>query len=480
MKPTFIFIILSAILSTIHGQIPEKRVIITGSLLNSDSTTPRVLAVNFLNPFDKKRQSATFNDDMFFSIESGMLFTQNMTVGYNGVFINLYVAPGDSVHLEIDAAKLKLPDFGWLKISGDHAQISTQLNLLHRYIHTLPYHKYNLSLSPTQLLKSIKEDYNRQISIVQDYITKKKADPILMEFFKKDIKYGIANQIADYVDEGNDSTASRQERIALFDDSFFDYPNEANFLTMMYPSYLWFKSKWKIDDLIMDTKPSLTEAATFSFAVKALQQEPMGVCRDYMMFNFLASYLEKNPELYTGVSALDQYFVNPDLSSYVDRYLKRNNHLKVNKNNISVLSYLENGNLINIKNVDFLSFLSKKYPNKIVYLDIFATWCGPCLQEMEYTSALHKKYTGKDIVFVNLCLQSAKENWVKLVRERKIQGENYFIGEADDTKLFMSNFNIRGFPLYMLVDSNGNILSGNAYKPSESIKLEKQIRQYQR
>lgn len=136
-----ILALLSLFLCPVYSQITEKQVIITGSLLNSDTSTPKVLAVNFLNPFDKIRQSASFNDDMKFSINGGMLFTQNMTIGYNGTFINLYVTPGDSVHLEIDAAQLKQPDFKWLKISGDCAEISTQLNQLHKYIHTQPYNK---------------------------------------------------------------------------------------------------------------------------------------------------------------------------------------------------------------------------------------------------------------------------------------------------------------------------------------------------
>lgn len=142
-----------------------------------------------------------------------MLFAKNITVAYNKTFINLYVAPGDSVHLEIDAALLDQPDFKWSHISGDHAGISTRLNLLHDALSKLPYHRYNYSLSAPEMLATVKKDYERYLEFTKAYTGRHETDPMVVEFFKRDIKFGISNWIADYVDAGSDSVAGVYCRI---------------------------------------------------------------------------------------------------------------------------------------------------------------------------------------------------------------------------------------------------------------------------
>ncbi|SEW53168.1 hypothetical protein [Chitinophaga arvensicola] len=106
MKRSMLFFFLVVTLTNAVAQISAKRVVVTGKVINAGAGTPKVFGINFLNPFDNSRKSATLDSGMKFSVEENMLFTQNMTIAYNKTFINLYVVPGDSVHLQIDAALL--------------------------------------------------------------------------------------------------------------------------------------------------------------------------------------------------------------------------------------------------------------------------------------------------------------------------------------------------------------------------------------
>lgn len=476
MKRNVIFLLLTFTLNNAIAQISAKRVTVAGRIINSTATTPKVLGINFLNPFDNTRKTAMVDSLTEFSVQENMLFTQNMTISYNNTFINLYVVPGDSVHLEIDASLLSQPNFKWLTISGDHAKISMQLNLLHHYLSKLPYQEYNYSLSAQDMLTAIKKDYNRYMASLEEYTHLQDVDPIVINFFKRDVKYTISNWISDYVDAGSDSTSTRSERIALFSHPFFEYANDTNFVSMMYPYHLSYYMSWKtaLNSSITAAKQHGRDREALHLGAEMLLKEPIGISRDYMLFSYISSYLNRTSTLYDEMPSLRKYFTDTTLYQYLELAVDRKRNIKVPKTILSQIQYMNKGEISTVENVDFLTLLSKKYPNKVIYLDLYATWCAPCLAEMEYAPALHQKFAGKDVVFVNLCLQSSAENWIKLVGQKKLEGENYFLND-DNTKLLMGNFNISGFPTYMLIDGKGEVKTTSASRPSELEKLKQEI-----
>ena len=72
---------------------------------------------------------------------------------------------------------------------------------------------------------------------------------------------------------------------------------------------------------------------------------------------------------------------------------------------------------INGKEVS-LSDLKGKY----VYIDVWATWCGPCQYELPHLKELEKKMHGKKIVFVSISCDKDKAAWEKMVKEQGLGG----------------------------------------------------------
>ena len=72
---------------------------------------------------------------------------------------------------------------------------------------------------------------------------------------------------------------------------------------------------------------------------------------------------------------------------------------------------------INGKEVS-LSDLKGKY----VYIDVWATWCGPCQYELSHLKELEKKMHGKKIVFVSISCDKDKAAWEKMVKEQGLGG----------------------------------------------------------
>lgn len=120
-----------------------------------------------------------------------------------------------------------------------------------------------------------------------------------------------------------------------------------------------------------------------------------------------------------------------------------------------------------LKGPELLNKLLEKYKGKVVYVDAWATWCGPCIAGMEPSQKLREKLKGKDVVFVYLCLDSPNQTgWKNIIAAKSIEGENYFFDQSQSTMISRA-LNIKGIPHYALVDKNGNIVEKSASAPHE-------------
>ncbi|WP_172916553.1 TlpA family protein disulfide reductase [Capnocytophaga canis] len=105
---------------------------------------------------------------------------------------------------------------------------------------------------------------------------------------------------------------------------------------------------------------------------------------------------------------------------------------------------------------------------KLVYIDVWATWCGPCLQEIPHLKEVEKKYHGKNIEFVSISVDDKRDydKWKNFVTERELVGTQLFADNAWETP-FVKDYVITGIPHFILLDTQGNIISADAPRPSD-------------
>jgi len=159
-------------------------------------------------------------------------------------------------------------------------------------------------------------------------------------------------------------------------------------------------------------------------------------------------------------------------------FAKDSLYLKKITNRYIELKGLEKGSmapsfLINNKNGESVSLESLK--GNVVYVDFWATWCKPCISEIEPSKRLQNKFNGKNIKFVNICIESKYETWNKLVSDKDIQGINLFADKEKEKKL-KNDYFIQGLPRYVILDKDGKVFDLNAKKPSNP-KLELELRE---
>ncbi|MDP4210433.1 MAG: TlpA disulfide reductase family protein [Bacteroidota bacterium] len=188
------------------------------------------------------------------------------------------------------------------------------------------------------------------------------------------------------------------------------------------------------------------------------------------------------------VLAYNKSFYNEVLPDHLSELLLANDIIDRSKN-ISFISMLHSQDLrdyvanilneptsakINIADFKYsgsaiIKDLLKKYKGQNIYIDIWATWCGPCRSEFQYYPGLIEKYLGK-VVFVCLCASSPEETFKTIVNEQTFKVEHYFLSASQYEEL-QHEFKIVAFPHYILIDKNGNV-KNNSFRPSSKDALE--------
>jgi thiol-disulfide isomerase/thioredoxin len=112
---------------------------------------------------------------------------------------------------------------------------------------------------------------------------------------------------------------------------------------------------------------------------------------------------------------------------------------------------------------------------KYVYIDVWATWCGPCRAEIPFLKELEKSYHGKNIEFVSVSVDVEKdyEKWKTFVTEKALGGTQLYADKNWNSD-FIKAFGINSIPRFILIDPKGVVIDADAARPSNP-KLKTQL-----
>jgi thiol-disulfide isomerase/thioredoxin len=105
---------------------------------------------------------------------------------------------------------------------------------------------------------------------------------------------------------------------------------------------------------------------------------------------------------------------------------------------------------------------------KYVYIDVWATWCGPCREEIPYLEKVEEQFQNKNIAFVSISIDNTKdrEKWSNLINEKKMSGIQ-LLADNEWKSQFIREYVIQAIPRFILIDVKGNIVNANAPNPSD-------------
>lgn len=116
--------------------------------------------------------------------------------------------------------------------------------------------------------------------------------------------------------------------------------------------------------------------------------------------------------------------------------------------------------------INELTHTLSDYKGKYVYVDVWATWCKPCLAEQPALAELEHHYKDNpNIVFMGVSVDDDREAWANMVREKEMGGVQLITGEGWESNI-SEDYNINGIPRFILVDKEGKLIDATADRPS--------------
>lgn len=146
-----------------------------------------------------------------------------------------------------------------------------------------------------------------------------------------------------------------------------------------------------------------------------------------------------------------------------------NHYLSIENKKLPYMASLKNtSHLAEAKNAELLfDQLISPYRGKVIYVDFWGTWCGPCREQMHYVGELKKELEKSDVIFMYLANKSPETSWINYIKQMSLTGENVVHYRLPDAQQAMieRKFSINSFPSYLLFDKNGNLALRNAPRP---------------
>ena len=130
----------------------------------------------------------------------------------------------------------------------------------------------------------------------------------------------------------------------------------------------------------------------------------------------------------------------------------------------------------------------EEFKGKIVYLDMWSTFCAPCIKQFKFKKELSSFFENEEIVTLCVCVDYNKsiEKWKSLVKEHSVIGYHVFV-EFKAMKIYKENFEISeknkrsfgmSFPHFLIIDKNGNLVEERAMLPEYKEELINQLKNY--
>ncbi len=347
----------------------------------------------------------------------------------------LYLSPGDELTVFIDKNNPTLATF-----EGKGAVINT-------YLRHTPFPKGGSFLEAGRNLKDTPEE---TIEVLQELANKRLAEIAQLKgvpnewvhLEKARIKADLINSLQSGISYSRYKFKNDQEKAAKF---------LADYKLAIAPLVKEQQKDFVQPDLLKlvvyrDIAESIIEDHQNSKGIKAI--------KDYFLAYELVRQLQKENDktiLKTYVKRIDS-IQTPAYKHAVNRTLDQ--LLKFGKGDLAkdFTAIDTQGKPINLSSLR----------GKVIYVDLWATWCGPCMVEMPHFEALKVKYADNpNVAFVSLSIDDTDIVWKKSLAERKAGGHQWLINRNK-----LNDYNIVGIPRILLIDKEFKVADMNAPSPS--------------
>lgn len=480
MKQTIVLLTVALLISCKDKQPikAEKDVIIAGKVIDYDNRSGKNILRIYINDNGRATQLnfPTRIDSLGnFHVTFQRYYPQDVMISFQTNF-RVIVHPGDSLYVEFNGNTTERTEiFETVKYAGDASTLNTQLSkYLKTYFETRPSSNrihHNEKLLDPDDYKKFQDSIRIAREIHRDqFIKENKPSHELKNWINSDIRLSYCEQLFDYpINHKNYNNLPKDWKAEETYYDFIDtikpvtlddliYSDARNFINHFLFYYVW-KTAWNNADSISKLNAdSLLFHQILELSPKKglVKQMTLNEFVNVKLSRYDTTFYEKNENLINTVIK-ENYLIEP----IHDRYYE----VKQLLNNPVLASEIELHGINEKSASDLWQKILEENKGKVIYVDCWATWCGPCISEFPNSNRMMEAYKGKDVAFVYLCLESKEMQWKAILADKKMKGKHFFLNDEQGA-YFQKLLKINGFPTYAIIDKEGRIArTGNSFRP---------------
>jgi len=439
----------------------EDKTLITGTIDNPVTENFQIIYQKDFISGERETLEITLDENNSFQTEVDI--TKDIVPAYLIIegedLITIFLEPGIDIHITADGDDIK----GTLAFSGTNADNSTFLmeysqKLDDKFKQQQVFEKIR-NLKPAEFYEYAEDMKNTKLKLFEKLSVDKELSNNFKNYFKTNIKFDyydkqinypnyhmMLNQLAEEPELPENYYDFIEDAMDLLSDDKLATASYRNFLN----SYISYYKKQN-PDKVPEEKSHYEQ--NIYLAEKLYEGKNLEYLKAYYIFHkFNFGEFEKAKEYYETFleEQPDEEYITI-LSSIYETTKKL---LPGNPAPVFELTDL-NDETVSLED----------FRGKVVYLDFWASWCGPCMREVPYAKELKSRFKDEeDLVFVYISLDDDLEAWRNTIEAQKMEGVHLKTGGWDHD--VPKSYNVKGVPSYFIIDRNGNIFDNRAKRPS--------------
>lgn len=315
-------------------------------------------------------------------------------------------------------------------------------------------------LSPSDYAIAVALKKNLQWTFFRQYIMQRTVSPDFERLIRYEIDYTAAYELLVYPEmhayfSGSEKMTLPENYYAFLETTPLEDSNAL--ITYCYANFLEEYVRY-----LFREHPTNTTGGTFKYAYLAMYDLAKAKfenkqVRDFVLAQNLVNALE-NSELSLVEPQYEDYKNSKPYPQYVAL-------LELNYKKYKTLSKGHEAPFFKLKDTSGKPVALNDFIGKVVYIDFWASWCKPCLKEVQFANELKQKMAGKDIVFIYISLDENEQHWRNSIKNRNIQGVH--LNSKGISSEVAINYNIQNVPSYFLIDKQGKMVDAQAKRPSD-------------
>jgi len=420
-----------------------------------------VLSGEVKNSTSKKIDLYSMSDELIKTIhlnnDNTFIDTISLPEGYYDLIIEkkrlqVYIKPKFNLSIILDAKDIH-NSIIYKGIGANENEYLFKKKLLNQELKKVTNYKYYAKLNESSFLKLMDSIYQLNKNLFSNH--KKEFDRDFIFIESKSLLYKNLTIISSFENLHRLVSGKKDFKTSKNFPNPFDKINLNNEKLFISPDFFYFVESYIEKNAMRKAKKNSTDYY-LSYANIIDSEIKSNKIKESLAYNIGSWSLGYTKELETFYTKIDEMLVNEKYKQEI-----RKSYDKIKRTQKGAISPSFELYDLNEKLISLESFRGK-----VVYIDIWATWCVPCIKEMPSLKKLEQDFKGSDIVFISISKSDTKEKWEKMIFEKKLSGVQLFA--PDDNIPFFKDYSVNGLPRYILLDKEGKIINSNAKRPSDS------------